>query len=615
MQSGKFYEGSALKAKNGDLYFGGIHGFNTFSPDKISYNLNKNKPIFTGLRLFNSVIKEKSEYNGHVILKNPINNTKEIKLNYRENFITLEFSGLNYVNPSRTYFKYKLENYDKEWTNTNLSTTGLGAASYTGLAPGEYKLIVYTANSDKIWGDEAAEVTIIITPPFWATTYAYLIYLLFIVGALTWLFFYLNKKQKLRLAEQQLNEKRKQKEDLDQMKFRFFTNISHEFRTPLTLIMTPLSILIKQIKDEQVKEKLLSIYRSAESMLGLINQLLDFRKLEMGGEKLKLSLDDFIKFSEYVHVTFKEMAADKSIVFRFESEIRQLYIWFDKEKIRKILNNLYSNALKFTPENGSITTEINIKEENGREFIKVVITDTGCGISEKELQTIFDRFYQSENNTLEKAGSGIGLHLVKEYVELHEGVITADSKINEGSVFTISIPTDLKGKDSAESDSQISEEITKQQNTDRKTVLIVEDNTEFRHFLAEQLSTQFNIIEASDGEEGESIARKKYPDLIVSDLMMPKQDGLELCRHLKSDIQTSHISIILLTAKLSDEAKIESYKAGADSYIAKPFNFEVLQTRIEMLIEQQEKRKNLFHKTIDVQPSSITTTSLSMKSL
>jgi DNA-binding response OmpR family regulator/two-component sensor histidine kinase len=345
-------------------------------------------------------------------------------------------------------------------------------------------------------------------------------------------------------------------------------------------------------------------------MLGLINQLLDFRKLEMGGEKLKLSYDDFIHFSEYVYVTFEEVAAaNKSVKFTFESQSKQLFIRFDKEKIRKILNNLYSNALKFTPEGGHIATEIHLTKVAEREFVKIVIADTGCGIPEKELQTVFERFYQSENNASEKAGSGIGLHLVKEYVELHEGRITVDSKINEGSVFSVFIPADLKGKeDTAQVQSFEQEGI--QKGKSRKTLLIVEDHAEFRQFLTEQLSNQFNVLQAADGEVGKETAQKKHPDLIISDLMMPTLDGLELCRLLKNDIQTSHIPVILLTARLSDEAKIDSYKAGADSYISKPFNFEVLLTRIEKLIEQQDKRKRLFHETINVQPGSITTTSL-----
>ena len=604
LQTGKFYDRSASKSQSGNIYFGGHHGTNTFNPDNIRYNVSKNKPLFTGFKLFNNSIRENTAYNDRIILENPINNTREIKLSYKDNFITFEFSGLNYVNPSHTYYRYKLENYDYDWNE--ILTSGQGTASYTGLRPGKYKLVVYTANNDRVWGDEASEISVVITPPFWATVYAYVLYALLVTGSIIGLFLFISKNHKRRLAEKQAIEERARKEELDQMKFRFFTNISHEFRTPLTLIMTPLSILIRQADSEREKQKLVPIYRNAENMLSLINQLLDFRKLEMGGEKLKLSFVDIVSFLRYAFASFKDSTFSKAIEFDFESDMEHKFMWFDKDKIQMILNNLYSNALKFTPDGGIISTEISQTEDG---FVKIVVTDTGCGIADDDLQTIFERFYQG-NNSSNKVGSGIGLHLVKEYVELHQGNISVSSKTNEGSIFTVFIPVDLKGEEHETSDSLLMDDEGKRQEVDKKTLLIVEDNFEFRRFLAEQLEKEFNVIQASDGEEGEKIVRNNYPDLIISDLMMPRVDGLELCRRLKNNINSSHIPFILLTARISDDAKIDSYKAGADSYIAKPFNFEVLQTRIDMLIEQQEKRKKLFHKTIEVQPGNITTTSL-----
>jgi len=611
LQSGKFFEQSSLKAKNGDLYFGGYNGFNTFNPSKIDYNQSKKKPVFTAFRLFNTLIDENTAYKEHKILEKPINNTQEIKLKYNENFITIEFSGLNYVNPSRTYYRYRLENYDQNWNE--IQTAGQGIASYTGLPPGKYKLVVYTANNDKVWSDEPAEISVIITPPLWATVYAYIVYVLLLAIVLYFVWRAIQKRMQEKRANREILERERQKEELDQMKFRFFTNISHEFRTPLTLIMTPLNRLINQLTDENLKQKLSSIYRSAEDMLGLINQLLDFRKLEMGGEKLKLSCDDFIKFTEYVYITFEDIAANKSIQFTFESDVSYLFMGFDKSKVHKILNNLYSNALKFTPEKGYIHTIIRLRQENGRQYVGIDVADSGRGIPEKEQQMIFTRFYQSENNDPDKTGSGIGLHLVKEYVELHGGSVTVSSKVGEGSVFSVFFPVDLQIPDNntVENTAETLYATSAHLETGRvPSLLIVEDNAELRRFLVEQLESNFNVLQASDGKQGLEIAFEKLPDLIVSDLMMPVLNGLEMCQRLKNDIQTSHIPIILLTAKLSDETKIESYKAGADSYIAKPFNFDVLLTRIEMLIEQQEKRKKLFHKTIEITPSSITTTSL-----
>jgi signal transduction histidine kinase/DNA-binding response OmpR family regulator/ligand-binding sensor domain-containing protein len=601
LQSGKFYDRSSLKTSNGDMYFGGVHGFNSFNPQNIIYNGSKHKPLFTAFKLFNASAP----------LQTPVNRTEEIKLDYNENFITLEFAGLNYVNPTQTYFKYKLENFDKQWTE--ILTNGLGSVTYTGLQPGTYRLVVYTANNDKVWGDEAAEITILIRPPFWATIYAYIFYILLILTGAYFIVVYVNRKNQLKLVEHQQIEKRKQEEELDQMKFRFFTNISHEFRTPLTLIMTPLDALIKQQKDESLKQKLSSIYRNANGLLELVNQLLDFRKLEMHGEKPKLSQGDFVRFIAYVNESFKEQATSKNIGFTLESDCKHLFMSFDKDKIRKVMNNLYSNAFKFTPEQGHISTSITLMEENDAEFVKISVSDTGCGISEKDIHTIFDRFYQSDNKESGMIGTGIGLHLVKEYVSLHNGKVEVISQLNQGSTFSVFIPTHLAGDGTSVKQPELSDNEPEAVTDKRKKLLIVEDNAEFRRFLIEQLTVEFITIEAGDGEEGEQLALQHAPDLIISDLMMPKIDGLEMCERLKTNIQTSHIPLILLTARTSDEAKIESYKAGADSYIGKPFNFDVLLARINMLIEQQEKRKELFHKTIEITPSTITTTSLDEK--
>ena len=614
LQSGKFFEQSVLKTKSGDLYFGGYNGFNTFHPDKISYNRTKKKPVFISFKLFNTLIDENSEYKGRKILEKPVSHIREIKLNYKENFITFEFSGLNYVNPSHTYYRYRLENFDKNWNE--ISASALGTASYTGLQPGKYKLVVYTANNDKIWSDEPAEISVVIYPPFWATLYAYFFYVLLMTTLLFFIMKFIQKRLRKKQIEKDAIEREKQKEELNQMKFRFFTNISHEFRTPLTLIMTPLNRLIQQQSDGALKEKLKAIFRNVNDMMELINQLLDFRKLEMGGEKLKLSRIDIVKFADYIGSTFRDTATNRDIDFIFESEYNELLIGFDISKMQKILNNLYSNALKFTAAGDHIATTIRTLNKNEREYVEIVISDTGCGIDEKDIQSIFERFYQSDLKNPSVTGSGIGLHLVKEYLLLHEGSIDVKSKVNEGSVFTIAIPTDLCVPETERKEPDVQPDLSvpalpaASRLSKAKTLLIVEDNSELRQFLVEQLSDNFQILEAANGKQGEEIAIHKSPDLIVCDLMMPVMNGLEMCQKIKNNIRTSHIPVILLTARLSDEAKIESYKAGADSYISKPFNYDVLLTRIEMLIEQQEKRKSLFRKTIEISPENITITSL-----
>ena len=614
LQSGKFYDRSALKASNGLLYFGGVHGFNYFDPQKTEVNKTIRTPLFTSFSLFNTVIKEGAKYNKRVILDMPINRTTEIVLRHNENFITLGFSGLNYINPTHTYFKYRLEGFDKSWTE--IPTKGEGKVTYTGLRPDKYKLIVYTSNDGKTWDGIPAQLSIVIQPPFWATNYAITLYILLLVGSIVCLFRFVMRKNELKLKEQQISNERNQKEELNQMKFRFFTNISHEFRTPLTLIITPLEILIREEPDPVRKNKLSLIYRSANDLLMLVNQLLDFRKLEMKGEGLNLSKGDIVRFVEEVCMQFKDIILSRNIDFSFDNRADSLVVCFDRSKLHKVINNLLSNALKFTPDGGHLSVIIEQATENGREFIKISISDTGCGINEEDQRKIFDRFYQGGGNENQYAGSGsgIGLHLVKEYVDLHDGKISVTSRPDDGSTFSVYIPIDLHGGDlPVKSEPGEEPVIPLSDNNKRKTILIAEDNADFRRFLVEQLSLEYHVLEAEDGEEGRKLAFSHSPDLIISDLMMPKIDGIMLCDAIKTNIQTSHIPFILLTARISDEAKMDGYEAGADSYIAKPFNFDILAVRIKKLIEQQEKRQELFHKMIEVTPSTITVNSLDEK--
>ena len=611
LESGRFNGQSALKASDGTMYFGGVYGFNSINPQNIMFNQSKPKAIFTGLSLFNSLISPQQEYNGHIILKQAINRTDKIVLNHDENFITLEFAGLNYVNPQRTYFKYKLENFDSDWNE--IVTSGPGKVTYTELPSGTYRLVIHTANNDKIWSDQVAEMTIKIKPPFWATTIAIIIYFLLVILLLIGCFFYLKKRNQKNLIKQQKINERKQKEELDQMKYRFFTNVSHEFRTPLTLIITPLEALLKHERSKDLKNKLSPIYNNAKNLLLLVNQLLDFRKLEMKGEKLNLYKVDIRDFIQNIFNQFEYTIKEKGIDFILELEINSLLIYMDENKIHKAMNNLLSNALKYTPAGGIISVIVNTTFKKNKEYVKISVTDTGCGIPEEDKELIFERFYQVKDKSPQNIGSGIGLHLTKEYIQLHEGEIYVENQKDGGAVFTFLFPTDLKGENKITTHNDEIEEHNIEiidENEIRKTILIVEDNSEFRQFLAGQLDIMFNVINAADGDEGEELAIQKLPDLIISDLMMPRVDGIELCRRLKNNIQTSHIPFILLTARHSDEAKIEGYDAGADSYIPKPFSWDVLLTRVKKLIEQQEKRKELFHKSIEITPSSITITSL-----
>ena len=320
----------------------------------------------------------------------------------------------------------------------------------------------------------------------------------------------------------------------------------------------------------------------------------------MKGERLHLMNGDMEEFIVSAYNNFMPMAVEKHLNFVNQSEHRALYMFFDRDKVHKIVNNLLSNAFKYTPEGGTVNLLLATEEVEGRNYVRISVSDTGIGISESDLPYIFDRFYQVGNEGDEKIGSGIGLHLVREYVNIHGGRIKVDSQMDRGSEITDMESTGMKEKETVVSASD--ENI--------KKLLLVEDNQEFRTFLKEQLEDFYRIVEAADGEEGERKAIEENPDLIISDIMMPKVDGIELCRRIKTNVQTSHIPVILLTARTADDIKINSYEVGADSYMSKPFNFDMLMVRIEKLIEQQERRKQEFRKNIEVNPSAITITSV-----
>ena len=381
----------------------------------------------------------------------------------------------------------------------------------------------------------------------------------------------------------------------------------------LTLIITPLSVIINESENENLKGKLMSIYNNAQKLLALVNQLLDFRKLEVKGEKINLGYGEISDFIYQCCTSFQPIMTEKSISFKIDLPKYPIYMYFDQDKIYKVMNNLLSNAYKFTPEYGEISIQLSEGEEN---FLFIKISDTGIGISEENLPHIFDRFYQISSKQCENTGSGIGLHLAKEYINLLHGKIEVTSIANRGTTFTICLPTNLhpQEKMAAKEDVQENNENDSSSISPNKPIiLLVEDNTEFRNFLKEELNKWYQVIEAKEGLEGEKIAIERDPNLIISDVMMPIMNGIELCKRLKNNIQTSHIPIILLTARISDEDKMTGYEAGADSYLSKPFNFDILLTRIRKLIEQQENRKATFHRSIEVSPSSITITSLDEK--
>lgn len=609
------YGFSSLKTRDGQIYFGKMSGFCVFTPENIVYTPCIDKPLFTSFRLFDKGVACGETYNGRVLFREALSHSGEVSLNHDEDFVTLSFSSLNFVNPSQTCFRYMLDGMDKQWTETK-SDNGSGSVTYNSIPPGKYVFRVQAAGNDYKWSPEAS-FAIVVRPPFWNTVWARLFYLLCVVGMLYGTIAWQRRKSNHKLLRMQELEAVKQKEELNQMKFRFFTNVSHELRTPLTLIITPLEILRKKVADEKMLRQLDVVYKNAQELYGLVNQLLDFRKVEMQMEKLHLTAGDMEEFITSIHGLFLPFAVEKQLDFRLQIQDRHLFMYFDHDKLHKIVNNLLSNAFKFTPEGGRVTLRLSKMQEQERNYVRIDVVDTGIGIPEEQRAHIFERFYQVQNWDENKIGSGIGLHLVKEYVQIHEGRIEVTGATGAGAAFTVYLPMDLKPMEEevAKVEMQAEQELVEADGASagadgKKKILIVEDNEDVRTFLKEQLEECYDVFDAPDGEMGEQLAVEHNPDLIISDIMMPKVDGIELCRRIKTNVQTSHIPVVLLTARTADDIKISSYEVGADSYIAKPFNIDVLLVRIRKLIEQQENRKREFRQNIRVNPSVITITSL-----
>ena len=389
------------------------------------------------------------------------------------------------------------------------------------------------------------------------------------------------------------------------MKFRFFTNISHELRTPLSLIILPLESLMKEKEGTGEYGRLKTMHRNAKSLLDLVNHLLDFRKVEMGGEKLQLRLGSIREFAENLLDAFRPAAEEKEISLSLEDETTNPIMEFDSNMMQKVINNLLSNALKFTEDGGAITLRLS-GPTDGKMCIEVA--DTGIGIPTDDLSHIFDRFFRS-GNASSSTGSGIGLSLVKQYVELHGGTVSARSEVGKGSTFTVLVPVGNAGT-APLPDEEPEEEVDVD---GRKRILVVDDNADFRSYLVDELGGAYVVASACDGEDALRKMPTFRPDIVVSDVMMPKVDGFALIRRIKEDVETSHIPVILLTARLSEEVRTEGYEYGADAYLTKPFLMEMLQARIRNLLEDREKRIRSFSGTAEVSPMHVTITTVDQK--
>lgn len=600
--SNEFYRHASYEDKLGEIYFGGIKGLNSFKPESVEENYQIPNPIITQFRIFDQEIYPGKGIMNDEILEKPIYLTDTIILKHKYNSFGFEFAAMDFILPEKNIYKVKMEGFDQEWRQMSFNQRYI---TYTNLDAETYTFRVKASSIDNEWNDETRDITLIIKPPLYRTWWAYSFYYLLLLGGVLLFWMISIRRVKLRNAIKLERLNREKANEINQAKLKFFTNVSHEFRTPITLIMGPLE---KLMKDKGISKKYAAslnlMFKNANRLLRLINQLMDLRKMEAGKMRLKTEKLDIIPFLKDIHNNFLELASQKNIEFRFLTEIQTLFCWFDADKIDKIIFNLLSNAFKFTNENGEISVVVEeFVDIDAKRKIKILVIDSGKGIPEKNKDRIFERFYQTTDSTQHhNAGSGVGLSLTKSLVEQHYGKISFTSVENRGTEFMVILPLDEnvfsdEEKFSSEVpgvnkyihespegmvENEVSVDLIRDKNS---TLLIVEDNYDLRKYIVNEFAEYYNIIEAANGKEALELALQSSPDVIISDVVMPEMDGLELCRRIKENFITNHIPIILLTARASIEHRIKGIEQGADSYIPKPFNPEHLKVRVKKLLE------------------------------
>ena len=616
LQSNQFNTSSCYRTSNGEMYFGGINGLTTFRPELLLDNPYTPPVVITKLQLFNKTVRPDDETG---ILSKNISDTKSITLKSWQTAFSLEFVVSNYISGQHNTFAYKLDGYDKEW----YYLTDRRSVSYSNLPHGTYHFMVKAANNDGKWNTTPTILEIVILPVWYKTWWAILLFLSTSIGFITFVFrfFWLRKNME---AELEIERRDKEhREEINQMKMRFFINISHELRTPLTLILAPLQEVISKINDRWTRNQLEYIQRNANRLLHLVNQLMDYRRAELGVFELKIKKGNAYRLIRENFLYYDKLARHKEIHYAFHSELEDKEEYFDPNYLELIVNNLLSNAFKYTDNGKSIT--VTLKEENNCLILQV--SDTGIGIPINKQGKVFERFYQIESQHI---GSGIGLSLVQRLVDLHHGHIELESEEGKGSTFSVYLPQDLSVyKVSERADSNASKEEEQVYSTNSKdmyfidtekmeseaietgdkkrgTILIVEDNQEIRHYLSSGLAGLFNTLEAGNGEEALEKLKDNEVDIIITDVMMPVMDGIKLCKNIKQNIRTCHIPVIILSAKTDIKDQLEGLQVGADDYISKPFAITVLTSKIQNMMRTRRHMLEKYAKSLEVEPEKIT---------
>lgn len=616
LQGKLFNDDAALRTRGGELIFGGANGFNIFRPEQIGKSDRKPKVILTDFQLFNKSVRPLEKIDGHIILDRSVVEQPSIVLPASKNVFSIEFAVLDFIHPGSNACRYKLEGFNEQWLVADSKSRKV---TFTNLDAGEYVLRVTAANNGGTWNEEGAMLKIKVLPPFWKSKTAFVIYALVATVLLLVIRRIIQEGEKMKYAVEQEREKAIRARDLDSMKTKFFTNVSHEFRTPLSLILSPLETMMAQTQDVEQRRYLELMRRNGKRLLNLVNQLLDFRKMEAYDIKLMLAEGDIIAFIRDAVFSFSDLSEKKDIHLHFNSPVTSLQTLFDQDKLEKILFNLLSNAFKFTLAHGEVSVSLDLIETGKKKLLEINVRDTGIGISAEKKERIFERFFQNDlPRTVVNQGSGIGLSITKEFVTIHGGTIEVQSEPGKGSCFTVRLPL---GEESQlpvskplevtvmePKDSEANEEWMVTQ--DKPKILLVEDNDDFRFYLKDNLKREYSIVEANSAESAWSKMLSDPPDIVVSDVMMPGISGVEFCQQIKEHEKFSDVPVILLTARAADADRLDGIKSGADDYINKPFNFQILESRISKLISQRAHLKNALIEKFGIHVTDLQVTSL-----
>ena len=631
LQSNAFKIGAAARGADGTLYFGGINGITYFQPAAIQANPYPPVVQLTGLRIANQPVAVGRLFNGRLVLAGPLSEPQTVTIKPWENDFSVDFVALNYTNPQKDHYAYRLLGYNEAWVRPG---PGQRTASFTNLPPGRYTLQVKADNGEGVWAKAPATMAFEVLAPWYKTGWAYLLYAAALLGAVALYRRFEMSKQELRnklTLEQFQVEKEK---EMTNLKLGFFTNVSHELRTPLTLILGPMEEIIGAHGPVSgLRDKVLLMHKQTRKLLDLVNQLLDFRKVESGHVPLRASYGNAVQFLADIFAVFKQKAEERRLTYTLDVPDEPVLLYFDRSKLEIILTNLLANALKYTPEGGQLTVAATVVGSPGGEavfrndelvgnFMEVSVVDTGVGIRPEELDRIFDPYYQaSHTDTLRMTGTGIGLSLVRQFAERHGGSVHVESEVGAGTTFRLRLPfgqAHLQRGDVLSEAEQLELEALPAPDPDDlfitnepltlatlPSLLVVEDNDEVRQYLQQLFAADFDVSTAADGLEGWNKALAELPDLVISDVMMPISDGLELCRKLKHHPKTAHIPVLLLTARTAALHEVEGFELGADDYVSKPFNPLVLQAKAAALLRNRGKLREFYQRQLLLEPTEI----------